>query len=352
MEELKQFLKKNPDLKSELDEYENISLKEGLQTLDNKFELKAVNFNENFDEYTIAFIENDLNEIDKADFKLFLGRYPEKLKEAELFRKIKLVPDFKIRYQKKNALKRIFILKSKYLTSALSIAASVIIFISIWIFVQTINEQSDFPSMNHVRSGSLKSILKTANLNCLSFSENIFTTKKASQSIPSNSNINKLGKNEKRTHKKTNILEEKTKVTELIEQKTRLPEKEVLIASGIPIFPNLIDNKLDIGKITSTSEILSKSHDILAQKDNNQTDGYKTIEAIISDKMIEKILSPQDLKKRRKLTIWDFASVCIKGIGRLTGKNMELKQKYSEDGKLQALALQTENFEFSKNIKR
>ncbi len=114
VKELMAFLDLHYDLKQEFDSFENISLPpakkvvfEGKELL-KKPVVKAVgNINEkNYNDFFIAYHENDLSEEGKNNVVQFVEKNPSLKKDLELFSKTKVVPDVTITYDAKQSLKK------------------------------------------------------------------------------------------------------------------------------------------------------------------------------------------------------------------------------------------------------
>jgi len=102
------FLEKNPDLKEELQLFENVSLPEEHIVFSEKSQLyktdseaKAVLENK-----TIAYLEGDLDNESRKSFEAYLTSHPGLQKEYNLFAKTRLIPDSGIKYPDKQKLYR------------------------------------------------------------------------------------------------------------------------------------------------------------------------------------------------------------------------------------------------------
>ncbi len=127
------FLQHHPELKSELDAFSStiLSADESLK-FDGKELLKKGITADNCDEYFLRWVENDLTEEEKNGVTTFLQEHPQFEHVAELYKKTILIPDIKIQYPNKNALKkkagRVVPLYSRYILAA-AIAASLFLII-------------------------------------------------------------------------------------------------------------------------------------------------------------------------------------------------------------------------------
>ena len=100
------FLEQNPDLKEELQLFDNIHLPQEQVLFKGKEQLYKPVLNDAsvFDMKTIAFLEGDLNDEDRKSFESYLALHPELQKEYELFAKTRLVADTEIKFPKKHKL--------------------------------------------------------------------------------------------------------------------------------------------------------------------------------------------------------------------------------------------------------
>jgi len=102
------FLESHPDLKAEFESFENISLSDPpVFTFPDKDLLKKGTLDEsNYSRYFVAYVEGTLNHHEKLMVKEFLIKFPQYKKELALFEKTKLIPDPAIVYAEKHELKK------------------------------------------------------------------------------------------------------------------------------------------------------------------------------------------------------------------------------------------------------
>jgi len=100
------FLEQNPDLKEELQLFDNIHLPQEQVLFKGKEQLYKPVLNDAsvFDMKTIAFLEGDLNDEDRKSFESYMALHPELQKEYELFAKTRLVADTEIKFPHKQKL--------------------------------------------------------------------------------------------------------------------------------------------------------------------------------------------------------------------------------------------------------
>ncbi len=114
-DQLMAFLDSNPDLKAELEDFnnynlnpieefsENNTLKSSLKREESEQPKNFIN-HENLDDYLIHGLENNLNPSESEALRTFLILNPEAQKSANLVEKLKLTPDKKLRFDDKNLL--------------------------------------------------------------------------------------------------------------------------------------------------------------------------------------------------------------------------------------------------------
>lgn len=100
------FLENNPDLKEELQLFENVHLPEEQIVFQEKGKLykSTADAKTAMETKTIAYIEGDLDDEERKSFENYLAVHPELHKEYALFEKTRLRPDLKIQYPEKKKL--------------------------------------------------------------------------------------------------------------------------------------------------------------------------------------------------------------------------------------------------------
>ena len=154
MAELMVFLEENPDLKAEFEAFELIKLEaentiaSGLLTKLKKPEYKSAGDIDawNYEEKMAAYVEGDLNEVEKQEFKKFININPNARLELNMFRKSILIPE-DISYPNKSELKKsgVILLFDRPLLYAVSAAAMIIILFGIFTLLRQ-GTQQDAPS--------------------------------------------------------------------------------------------------------------------------------------------------------------------------------------------------------------
>ncbi len=151
--ELMIFLEGNPDLKASFEAYEKIELEAdnsikfiAKENLKKSHFIPTYNINEsNYEEVMVAKLEGDLTDEEKIELKAFMELNSIVKLEYNLYRSTFLKPDPNIFYPNKESLKKkgLFVIYRTQLVYGLSIAASVIILLGVYLgFLKQPQEQS------------------------------------------------------------------------------------------------------------------------------------------------------------------------------------------------------------------
>jgi hypothetical protein len=131
---LRGFLEDHPDLKSEFDEFQNhyADTKEGEFKSRNSLKKQMGDMgevdNETIDEYSIAYLENDLNETEQSSLLDAVEHNTEYKRTFRLYQLTKLQPDLSLVYKYKQQLKHFVLVRKTVLrTMGYAAAAAVII---------------------------------------------------------------------------------------------------------------------------------------------------------------------------------------------------------------------------------
>ena len=102
------FLEQNPDLKGELQLFENLRLPEEQVSFSGKKQLYKSAAEEKLksENQTVAYLEGDMDDEERKSFEAFLSSHPDVEKEYKLVVKTRLIPDLTVKYANKHALRR------------------------------------------------------------------------------------------------------------------------------------------------------------------------------------------------------------------------------------------------------
>ena len=338
--ELMTFLEQNPVLKKEFEDFENITVKpdKNIIFVHKNFLRKTViitvdNINEdNYEDFFIADLEGDLNYKESKNVILFLEKNPFLKKEYNLFKKTYLIPDKNIVYTQKTSLKK-FILpfyKKKSFYSTVSVAASVLIFLSIYILNNNNNSLSDKTIADN---SALQQQIKEKDIQIIK-NKDISYSKKNKKTCKIVKPINIINKNNNISITKNdyNIHTIKTiKVTKLTENKKQLTFKQAKRHYYSDIYSYL--------QLKNTNLFQQYKQEIKLQD-------YMTLKEYAFAK-IKKIISKNNNKlSDDKLSMWDLADVGIKKFNKLTDNNIKLNRKVDDNGNMVSFAFGGKNFEY------
>lgn len=154
--ELMVFLEANPDLNSEFEAFEPVTLDMEVISFGSKRSLKKKEYKGsgsinayNYEEWMVSGVEGELSDEEILALKEFIRINPEARIEYEVFRKTRLTPD-NVYYESKNELKRkgLYLLYRTGTYSALAIAATVMIFLAVYLRVGDREVQPDRANSN------------------------------------------------------------------------------------------------------------------------------------------------------------------------------------------------------------
>lgn len=131
--ELLDFLHQNPDLKDELQLFEDIVITAENLEFRHKERLyrKTAISSADFENMAIAYIENELNEIEKEGFLALMAENPELQKELKCFEATKLTPDISVKFDAKTRLYRQPVYRL-WLYRTMQAAAVLLVAFAIW----------------------------------------------------------------------------------------------------------------------------------------------------------------------------------------------------------------------------
>jgi len=327
--ELMSFLKENPDLKIELEEFEEINVKPDKKRFESKKSLKKtfiVN-DSNFDDLCIANLEGDLNEEEATLFQNWLQENPLKVKEFELYKKARIIPE-KITFDFKSTLKKSSggrIVTPK-VWGYFSAAASIIILIALYIFISQPGAIENTPISEIITDTT------TIETKPQTSPEYQTKTEVEKENIP----FNKPGDSKQQKIKpRSNNIIEKPVITQDV---NIVPDKSNRLTKPVTI--ELTLNKIRLKEINTLPEksilvalVPVKNFEVFENTYSGLTLSQKVVKSFKSEILMEE----KDKINPDVLTLWDIADAGIRGINKIIGWKMELDKEYDENGDLLAL---------------
>jgi len=152
LKELLAFLDEHPELKKELDDFENSSLNPEEHVFEDKKRLKKKSDIDhlNYETFIIGSIENQLSVAHEDELQAFLETEEAYQKDDQLYRKLKLTPDPQLVFKDKESLKRRRGLVVPLIIRYGTVAAVGVILISLflWPRKQTVYVTRDIPEFS------------------------------------------------------------------------------------------------------------------------------------------------------------------------------------------------------------
>lgn len=341
---LMSFLRENPDLKTELEEFEEINIEPDKKRFESKITLKKTFIvdDSNFDDLCIASLEGDLNEEEATLFQNWLQQNHLKVKEFELYKKTRLIPE-KITFDFKSTLKksyagRIFTPKVRIYFSA---AASIIILIALYVFISQPGANENNAISETITDST------TIETNPQISPEPQIKTEVEKENIL----YNKPGDSKQHEIKPRSInIIEKPVITQYV---NIVPDKLNLL-----IKPDVIELTLNkilpkgINTLPEKSILVAlvpvKNLDVIENTYTNLTLSQKAVKSFKSEILMEE----KDKINPDTFTLWDIADAGIRGINKIIGWKMELDKGYNENGDLIALGFDSNTISLYHTMKK
>ncbi len=400
------FLSEHPELKKELDDFENVTLEDFPSTVfENKESLKKNITQDNREDYFIRAIEGNLDANESILLQTFLTEHPEFLEEFKLFEKIKLQPDPAVVFENKQELKQLtendqllissiegllskkeqtqfekklaqnaelrkeFVLYQQTRSTTDSsivfadkqklkrkerkvvplfyyvsaAAAAVAIIIGLFFMFRTTTDFNN-PVVQHKNTTPVQTPA-TATLQAEQPSS-------ATVYIANVATATKKKRNKKPTNKQQLLPIPTADI--LINTTARQDETSVAATTPGSDLTNtksqtLIDSSI-IEPKQNTAPVIAK---IEKKTERSKAPEFFSIGDLFASKLKEKLIGKDDLadqekNKPAKLNGWDIACVFAKGLTNLTGKKIAIKPQFNKEGEITAYAFSAGNLEFSK----
>lgn len=400
------FLSEHPELKKELDDFENVTLEDFPSTVfENKESLKKNITQDNREDYFIRAIEGNLDANESILLQTFLTEHPEFLEEFKLFEKIKLQPDPAVVFENKQELKQLtendqllissiegllskkeqtqfekklaqnaelrkeFVLYQQTRSTTDSsivfadkqklkrkerkvvplfyyvsaAAAAVAIIIGLFFMFRTTTDFNN-PVVQHKNTTPVQTPA-TATLQAEQPSS-------ATVYIANVATATKKKRNKKPTNKQQLLPIPTADI--LINTTARQDETSVAATTLGSDLTNtksqtLIDSSI-IEPKQNTAPVIAK---IEKKTERSKAPEFFSLGDLFANRLKEKLIGKEEVPdqekdKPAKLSGWDIAGVFAKGLTNLTGKKIAIKPQFNKEGEITAYAFSAGNLEFSK----
>jgi hypothetical protein len=326
------FLEANPEIKEELELFDNEKLIPEPIVFDHKDILKkesiiTTSALSNFDEICVARMEGDLSEKEISLFDELIHSDKLKKTEFESFKKTRLKPDNTIVFKGKDRLKKkpIGIWKKSY--SLVSIAASIVIIIGLFTLLPQANSDADLlPSIAEVTENTKEP--QIANKELVAVSQDKHEKIEKVKTLP----INKIDTEEK-------LAELEIEVVENLGL-DKIDEKEYF---------EKLEAKLTFIESDFSNNVMLKDMLIYEKEDYKlKRSDYLSVRSYVAKTFNRNVLH----RDKVKIEVFDIAQAGVEGLNRLTGGNMKLERVYDDNGKLDKTEFTSKLLAFSTPSKK
>jgi hypothetical protein len=401
--ELLLFVEQHPELKEEFESFENFTLEDfSSYNFENKENLKKQISDQNKEDYFIRSVDGTLTSADTELLDQFLKQHPQYAVEFELFGKTKLIPDLSIVFENKAQLKRVPETADHLLISAVEglltteesnlfnqqLAVDPELRRELGLYQQT----KSTPDATVIYAGKE---LKRKERKIIPFYYYATAIAAAVLLLFGLFFLFNNGKDAApEMAKNTNPVKQETapikEGTALIKEVTNPATHELAVSvtknkNVKPVHPvpvpkdslkmdppkseepknlaeNNPENKVAPQEITppGNAPVNPANSNSVAKADSPvkaPSPEFMSLAQIAAAKIKEKTLDPEVLAmekkngKLKKISGWDVLQVVAKGASKLTGKKVEAKPTYNEEGEVTAYALGAGGFGFSKGKK-
>lgn len=318
-EELMLFLRKNPDLKKELEFFSNdeTGLNPNIKiTFSHKGkliktpQLKTEDY-KHIDELCIAKLEGDLPDKAEKEFDRLITNNKNIADTYKLYEKTKVKADKAIVFpNKRNLKKHRSVFLNSTINQTLAYAAGILLLVTFFINTSTnnTNNYDKYLSNNNIY---------------LDFSD-ITTNSSQSEVRQEINEINIRDFQSIYKHPSSNIINTPTNIAETSINKIQ------------PVYAGLPEGEAPLYALADIKMKLKNSH---ALKQNNK-------------QLLANTSQPQNENQSENSTLLDLAEMGFKGISKITGKELALERKYDEKGNLKRLAFKSESFVLSTKVNK
>jgi hypothetical protein len=324
IEELNLFLEQNPDLYEEFNEINSMKLASINFDSTDKVRLKKSPgdlSHEQFDYLCIAFLEDDLTEIQKTEFLELKNGDPEKAEAFEKTVNVRLnIPSYKYQSKKKLLRKTPFERVARISWMALSAASAVTAFMLVSpLLKHDIKPDESFLAINTVRD----------TLNISIQGKITRTPEKKRMALSPKSDSWNTGISENKVKPDAGSFE---KESINIEPIGRIPDQGSIVLGDLNLRTSLI-----VSDITFPSPI--------------ENDGRSNVGKFLARVFREKILNEKQVSDA-PLKGYELAEAGIEGLNKLLGWEMALRANTDENGEVESVRFNSRILKFSAPVKK
>lgn len=383
------FVEQHPEFREEFERFENVTLDDlSNVSFEGKSSLKKEITLGNREEYFIRNVENTLTPAENNLLERFVKQHPQFLPELELFKKTIVSADTSIVFENKESLKRIAVTTDDLLIASveglLSKHESVLLNQQIAVDAQMRHNYSLYKQTKLVADASIvyenKEELKRKERKIIPFyyyvaaaasialllffffnngktAEQNFANNDTAKTIPAeNNSTNSVVKNNEVVNpniivpiQTASVIKHNNKVNSVRKDSAI---KTPIITNESPIIPIAENKNEDKHENTPLVLPIIKNEQPIAMLENKQTttnnkqpSEYLSLRELAAEKIKEKTLDDKSFAAQKKngrykrFSGWDVAQIITRGISKATGRNIEVKPTYNDEGDVTAYAL-------------
>jgi hypothetical protein len=352
---LDQFLKTHPEFVAEFSLFQKTKLQANPSLiLKNKDALKqgvAVS-----DDTLIAYLEGVLTMEEQVHLEKQLTQHAELQKTFNTYRLTQLIADTTILYPDKQALKRKErkVIPLYYYTA--SVAAALVLLLSIFFLFRTNNPLVEQRFAEQKTAARPEEQQKTEQSNVSSKKQTSTTV--LSSSIPAVALKTSTVVEKKFSTTGTASLDtlKEDRADPLATETTPLTGDKQLAETTIPLSEKqIVLTPADSGSVPRQNNNVPMIAQLEKKPVTTTSSEFSSLSGLLSAKLKERFFKDENElaaeeknSASKKLTGWDVAGMLAKGLSKITGKKIEFKPEYNEEGDLKAYALSAGKLEFSR----
>jgi hypothetical protein len=339
------FLNDHPDILEEVMNIEQIRLLPGDISYPDKDLLKKSSIDESvhvstaeFNNYCIAYLENDLSLTEKKDFEGYLEENPHKREELESFRKVYLKPDMSIEFTSKSKLKKLTISRrSIRIISLFSSAAAILILV----MILAKPDVSSFKQLITGRDqpGDTRNEITSADDHLMENAKDlpVQLNEPDSRERREEYNVQKISGIQPE-HTEINTGDQNFPVEDLgTHEEIELSPISSLMASIEVQTPDLPDRLLTFSQRNAGNSMRSEE--------------YLTVIEFTEKRLIKDLIQKADDQQEDHLTLWDLAYAGFNGLDKISESNFKLNREIDNNGSIKRIIVETPLVGFSLPLK-
>lgn len=328
------FLKENPDLKDELENFEPVEISSEKQPFPEKQQLKKTvlldeSNRSNFDELCIRYIEGDLSLKEKDALNEYMDNNSEKYRDFKIFKQTKIKADPSILFLDKEKLKKsamVFMLKRLY--PYIAVAASILLLMAVYLLMPQKNIEPNFDRIAVFETHSAQE-----NFRILELTEEPALRNRPLPLAEAEKQPLSIEKKEDPSIQSANDIEtERFRVTAI---------------EPLPIYP--IKQEENTLKLAKVEPGITKTTIDYFYAQYNQKPEYKNLTSFLVESVSERLMeNPKN--ENKKFELFDLARWSVKGVNWLTGSNITLEKQYNKEGEAEKINFNSKLIAFSTPI--